>query len=586
MTLELHVETLESLYLNTKWEQIEELSATILQKGQNILDKVKVYELMILSYFAQFQPQKAIGTADEALAKLGISISQGVVGESEIKKRIKQGHESLKLLLKGKKIAELADLPELTDPYKLAAISILQQVMTSIWTTNTSFLVEIILTQLNLYFKDNNYNNSPQAAGTYACYGMLLCGVMGDIDSGYQFGKLSITLLEKYNVTKLESLVMHLFYGFIWHWRESINGKVGKEKLLNSIQQGINVGNNEYVSYICIDYCFVRFFGGVNLEQVEKDYREYTTLIKNIDIEYSIHYIEICKNIIANLRNGSQDTYHLLLGNSQDEEDKYLEIYKNQNNLYLLFIYYFGKTLFSYFCKDYFMAFNNSQEAEKYVMGITVFIPTPQHNFYFSLSLIAYYNNANTKQQKELLEQVDKNQDSMKIWSQYCPENFQHKYDLVEAEKARILGQNWQAEEFYEKAIKGAKKYEFIHEEALAYERASEFYFAFGREEIGQFYLKNAYYCYIRWGAKAKVKQLESEYPQYLLGITNPKKFQRLSARISTTGNGGEILDLTTVIKASQAISGEIQLENLLHNLMKILIENAGAQIGFLILNY
>ena len=82
-------------------------------------------------------------------------------------------------------------------------------------------------------------------------------------------------------------------------------------------------------------------------------------------------------------------TYHLLLGNSQDEEDKYLEIYKNQNNLYLLFIYYFGKTLFSYFCKDYFMAFNNSQEAEKYVMGITGFIPTPQHNFYFSLSLIA-----------------------------------------------------------------------------------------------------------------------------------------------------------------------------------------------------
>ncbi|MDE5107848.1 MAG: GAF domain-containing protein [Trichodesmium sp. St17_bin3_1_1] len=586
LTLELHVETLESLYLNTKWEQIEELSATILQKGQNILDKVKVYELMILSYFAQFQPQKAIGTADEALAKLGISISQGVVGESEIKKRIKQGHESLKLLLKGKKIAELADLPELTDPYKLAAISILQQVMTSIWTTNTSFLVEIILTQLNLYFKDNNYKNSLQAAGTYACYGMLLCGVMGDIDSGYQFGKLSITLLEKYNITKLESLVMHLFYGFIWHWRESINGKVGKEKLLNSIQQGINVGNNEYVSYICIDYCFVRFFGGVNLEQVEKDYREYTTLIKNIDIEYSIHYIEICKNIIANLRNGSQDTYHLLLGNSQDEEDKYLEIYKNQNNLYLLFIYYFSKTLFSYFCKDYFMAFNNSQEAEKYVMGITGFIPTPQHNFYFSLSLIAYYNNANTKQQKELLEQVDKNQDSMKIWSQYCPENFQHKYDLVEAEKARILGQNWQAEEFYEKAIKGAKKYEFIHEEALAYERASEFYFAFGREEIGQFYLKNAYYCYIRWGAKAKVKQLESEYPQYLLGITNPNKFQGLSARISTTGNGGEILDLTTVIKASQAISGEIQLENLLHNLMKILIENAGAQIGFLILNY
>ncbi|MDE5078999.1 MAG: GAF domain-containing protein, partial [Trichodesmium sp. St2_bin6] len=164
-----------------------------------------------------------------------------------------------------------------------------------------------------------------------------------------------------------------------------------------------------------------------------------------------------------------------------------------------------------------------------------------------------------------------------------CPENFQHKYDLVAAEKARILGQNWRAQEFYEKAIQGAKKYEFIHEEALAYERASEFYFTFGREEIGQLYLRNAYHCYIRWGAKAKVKQLESEYPQYLLGITNQNKSKGLSMKISTTGNDGEVLDLTTVIKASQAIFGEVKLEKLLKKLMKIVIENAGAQKGFLI---
>jgi hypothetical protein len=79
----------------------------------------------------------------------------------------------------------------------------------------------------------------------------------------------------------------------------------------------------------------------------------------------------------------------------------------------------------------------------------------------------------------------------MAIWSSHCPANFQHKYDLVEAEKARVLGQNWEAQEFYEKAIQGAKKYEFIHEEALAYERASEFYFTLGREEIGKLYLRN-----------------------------------------------------------------------------------------------
>ncbi|NER06329.1 MAG: GAF domain-containing protein, partial [Okeania sp. SIO3C4] len=395
-----------------------------------------------------------------------------------------------------------------------------------------------------------------------------------------------ITLLEKYNITKLETSVMHFFYGCIWHWKELINGKVAQEKLLNAIQQGINIGNNEYVCYICINYGFVRFFGGVNLAQVEEDYREYTKLIKKISQEYSINYIEICKNIIVNLRNEVLDKYCLLLGTSQDEEDAYLEIYNNQNNQWLLFIYYFGKTLVSYFLKDYFMAFNNSQQAGKFVVAIGGYLPAPQHNFYSSLSLIAYYNDANAKKQKELLEQVEKNQESMKIWSQSCLENFQHKYNLVEAEKARILGQNWQAQEFYEKAIQGAKKYEFIHEEALAYERAAEFYLALGREEIGQLYLRNAHHCYNNWGAKAKVKQLEEEYPQYFIGVTNKSTSKSLNTTSSISGNDGEILDLTTVIKASQAISGEIKLKKLLNNLMKITIENAGAQKGFLILNH
>jgi len=218
------------------------------------------------------------------------------------------------------------------------------------------------------------------------------------------------------------------------------------------------------------------------------------------------------------------------------------------------------------------------------VIAIVGYIGKPHHIFFFSLSHLAYYPSCNREQQKELLKQINRNLNHLKNYASHCPENFQHKCDLVEAEKARVLGQNWKAQEFYEKAIQGAKKYEFIHEEALAYERASEFYFTLGREEIGKLYLRNAYHCYIRWGAKVKVQQLEEEYPQYLLGISNQNKSKGLSTTISTTGNDGAVLDLTTIFKASQAISGEIKLENLLQKLMKIVIENAGAQKGCLIL--
>ena len=583
LALEIHLETLEILYLSTRWQRFEVLSIAILENVSNILDKVKVYELIILSYYAQFQPEKAISTAIEVLAQLGINISQENSNTSQIKNRIEREHQSLNLLLRGKNIEDLANLPQMTDPYKLSAISILQPVMTASWTTNFSLFIEIIFIQLNLCLE---YNNPPQAAVIYASYGMLLCGVIGNIDYGYQFGKLSIILLEKKNIPKLEALVKFIYYAFIWHWGKFINDKITHKKVIASLQQGINTGNNEYVCYIAIYYCLIRFFGGYNLKNIEEDYNNYTKLINKFNQEYSINYIKISSRIVENLISTSQSKHSLLTGKNRDEENKYLKKYILQKNEWLLFIYYLGKVFIFYFLKDFDKAFKNIQHAAKYVMsvcGTTSF--SLQHNFYSSLIYLACYDDFSADKRKECLEQVEENQNSIKIWAEYCQENCQHKYDLVEAEKARVLGQNWQAEEFYEKAIQGAKKYEFLHEEALAYERAAEFYLALERSEIGQLYLRNAHHCYSRWGANAKVQQLEEEYPEYLLVITNQGKSTNLSTTISTTGSAGEILDLNTVLKASQAISGEIKLEKLLQNLMKIAIENAGAQKGFLILN-
>jgi len=582
LILDLQVEILETLYLETQYEKVEELSTNILQNTNNILDQVKVYELRILSFFALFQPDKAIDTAIKILAKLGINLSQNIVSEDQLKNRFIEEDKFLKLLLKSNNIEDITLLPVMTDPYKLAAMSILQPVMTATWTTKYLLFVEIVLLQLNLCFR---YGNSPQSARTYAFYGMLFCSLTGDIDSGFQYGKLSINLLEKYSISKLEPWVLYLYYGYIWPFKECVNNNVALEDIRNSLFKAIDTGNNECASYICFSFCLIKFIGGYDLEQVEENFRECTKIIEKINQEYSIKFMEICSNFIANITKNSQQKEIILIGKSQEEENAHLKKYVEQNNYFLLFIYHFGKIIICYVLKDFINSFNNSQEAEKYVLafggGGSINLV---HNFFLSLSCLMQYKNSALQQQKELLKQVEINQESLKVSAQYCTDNFQHKYDLVEAEKSRVLGQNWQAEEFYEKAIQGAKKYEFIHEEAIAYERASEFYFSLGREEIGKLYLRNAHHCYLRWGAKAKVKQLEEEYPQYLLGITNQSKSNKLSTTISTSGTDGEVLDLATILKASQAISSEIDLENLLQKLIKIVIENAGAQKGCLIL--
>ena len=577
LTWELYIETLELLYLNNKFEQFEELSETIIKQSKELLEQAKVNQLKILYYFTTFQTNKAIDTALKALLGFGINISQESI---DIEKKIVQQQNLLQSFLKDKKIEDLANLPVMTDQTKIAVMLILQQMITATNITNVPLSVEVTLTQLNLCIK---YGNPPHAAYIYGNYGMLLCSIKGDVNHGYEFGKLALNLLNKFNIPRLEAFVVQIYYGLIWHWKEHIMNLVALNKLIHAFTIGINTGQNEFATYAAIDYCLIKFCCGHSLEEVDGDYQKYSRFIKNLRQQFSIYCIEILHKIVINFLNINNDKV-LIIGNSTEEEEEYLKSWKKINNEWLIFLVYFAKTVSFYFFKDYIHAYINGIKAEKYLKSSSSFLTAPQYNFYSSLSYLANYNNCDLKQQKKLMGQVEKNQESMKIWANHCLANFQNKYDLVAAEKARVLRQYWQAEDLYERAIQGAKKYEFLQEEALAYERAAEFYLYLGREEIGQLYLRNAYHCYARWGAKAKVKALESEYPQFLMDINDRKENQSINITESTVGTNPQALDIITVTKASQVLASEIKLDQLLAKLMKTVIENGGAQKGFLIL--
>ncbi|KYC36074.1 guanylate cyclase [Scytonema hofmannii PCC 7110] len=577
LTLEIHEETLELLYLNTKLAQIENFSEIIIKQAKLNLDKVRAYQIKILYYYSIFQSQKAINTALEILPELGINLSTQAI---DINTKIEQLQKYIKLLLKNKRIKDIANLPAIIEPQKLSAIQILQQIISATHTTNFSLFVWVILTLVDFCIK---YGNSPQAASIYVTYGMLLCGNKRDILQGYEFGKISLKLLEKINNTKSKAFVVQMYYGQVWHWKEYLKDKVAQQTLLNGFQKGIDTGEYEYASYAVINYCLIKFLRGEDLEEVTLCYKKYTNSIEKLKQEFCFYNIKIFYNLTRLLLQKNHNI-PIIIGNSQQQENQYLKEWKNQNNEWLLLFIYFSKTVYCYLLKDYCNAFNNAIKAEKYKNGTAAYLTTPQHNFYSSLSFLAHYHNCNLEQQKNIIEKVEKNQDDMKIWAGHCPANFQNKYDLVEAEKARALAENWQAQELYEKAIQGAKKSEFIHEEAIAYERAAEFYFSLSREEIGKLYLRNAYHCYSCWGAKAKVQALELEYPQFLMDINDRKENQSINTTESTASTNPQALDIVTVTKASQILASEIKLDQLLAKLMKIVIENGGAQKGFLIL--
>ena len=128
----------------------------------------------------------------------------------------------------------------------------------------------------------------------------------------------------------------------------------------------------------------------------------------------------------------------------------------------------------------------------------------------------------------------------------------------------------------YEQAIRSARAHGFVQNEALAHEVAARFYVARGLETFANACLQNARYCYLRWGADGKVRQLDRLYPQLAAPAGQPPT--------ATIGSPADQLDIATVVKASQAVSSEIVLPKLIERLMAIALENAGADRGLLIL--
>ncbi|HEY9857913.1 MAG TPA: ATP-binding protein, partial [Candidatus Obscuribacterales bacterium] len=245
-----------------------------------------------------------------------------------------------------------------------------------------------------------------------------------------------------------------------------------------------------------------------------------------------------------------------------------------------------NKLILCYLFGEFIQAVEHAAEAERYLDGVRGWFSVPVFYFYDSLAQLSIYPSIPQTQQEPILNQVGQNQEKLRYWADHAPMNFQHKYELVEAERSRVLGQIAQARELYDQAIAGAKAQGYLQEEALANERAAEFYFSLGRNKFAKAYLSEAYYGYVRWGAIAKLKHLEAKYPDIFSRMQQRESLNhdKQPAHRSTTSNHAQTLDLATIVKASQVLSSEIVLTRLLEKLMQIVMENAGAEIGLLLL--
>jgi PAS domain S-box-containing protein len=587
LMLALHEEASEAAYLNGQFDQMAQWLAIVLHQGTTLLDQMKAYEIQIQAYIAQDRPIEAVNLALAVLKSLGVHLPHNP----------KQYHVALalwqtRLALLGKRIDQLVQLPPMTDPTKLAATRILASVMSAASFSLPNLFILIALKILNLSL---NYGNLDLSAYAYGTYGQILCGIVGDVDQGYQFGQLAVKLLTKLDAKHLKAKVLMVVNDFVVHWRAHVKETLAP--FIEAYQSGLETGDLEFAARSAMVYAYHSYFMGQELTALSQEIANYSTAIRDLKQTKFIYMNERYRQVVLNLI-GQSDHPCRLVGEAYNE-DELLPLHFQSNDRNAIFNVYFHKAILCYLFQEYPEAVINIVNAKNYLANTTGLLLVPLFHFYESLIHLAVFSLVPEARQKQILQQVTANQQKLKRWANHAPMNHLHKFYLVEAERHRVLQQWSQAREAYDRAISLAEEHEYVNEAALANELAARFYLEQPRSKLAQLYLTDAYYSYVRWGAKAKVKALEKQYPQLATLVSG--KSSGLVARLSTQGqetdelgttstltassiNITEALDLATVLKASQALSSEIQIERLLSTLVQMAIENAGAETGVLIL--
>ncbi|MEO0533934.1 MAG: AAA family ATPase [Cyanobacteria bacterium P01_A01_bin.123] len=581
----------EVAYLQGKFEAMEKYADQVLTHTQDLLSQVKIYEIKIVAYQAQGRSQAAITTGLQVLKAFGLNFP-----ENPNKGQVMLALARTKLAQLNITIEDLAELPVMTDPSQLVIMGIIAKLLPIAYTSRPLLFALIVLNQVRLSIK---WGNCPQGTIAYLAYAVSLCKLFGDIDSAYRLGQVALLLSDKFGVRAMQASVIQVAAAFTQHWKQSLRDTVSP--LLQAYAVSLEVGEPENAANSVYFACGHRFWLGESLPALAQAMANYYQEIDalNQDVALQLHGInwQTVENLLG------EATNPCALDGKIYVADTMRSVHQRSGNLQAIFVAHFQQLFLNYLFGNYTDAIAQAELAEAYLDVVPAQVVFATYHVYRALTCLALIGLGQSTQNKERLAQANRDLKKLTKWAHHAPENYAHRVALIQAEKHRVLGNRLAAMEAYDQAITLAQSNQYSQEAGLAQELAGRFYLDWGKAAIAQTYLVNAYYSYEHWGAKAKLDDFKQCYQAHLpttlweASEMNPEQVAALqnlpgsdglmkheTTSLSRSTSLSQTLDATTVVKASQALSSEIQLDQLLETLMQVLLENAGAQQGALLL--
>ncbi|QCK16164.1 sensor histidine kinase [Mangrovivirga cuniculi] len=572
---DLIIGAMECAYLVGDYEKMDTLGDQIFNQSDSIYDQVDAYRVLIYSLIARNRYKEA--------TDLGINVLKNFDVHFPVKPtkfQIVISYLKTRYLIGKKEASHFNDLPPIEDPKALAILEIILSFSSAAYHVTPELFPLVIMKMLRLSLK---YGTSTNLISTYAAYGILLCGISGKMNEGYSYGVESLKMLDSFpDASQVNSRTKLIFTTFISHWKDHLNKSL--PLLLESYQDGLKSGDQEFAAGSIFVHSYHSFLLGESLPVLLKRLKDFHKKIGQLKQKSYELYSSIDLQAIANLTE-NPDNPAELIGKYFNENNflKKDDHQEKRNDKTALFHFHFFKMSHYLLSDEYHLAYEHSEKLNELEVAMsTPFIP--HHVFYDSLIGLGLCQNSNSESlRRKWSKRIKSNQKKMKKWMKYAPMNFSHKFLIVEAGFAHLFNKDQErAQILFDQSIVEATKNNYTNDLAIAYDLAAKFYDSIGDLSKKSEYFTKAYTAYKKWGVAIKVMKLQSYAgPQDL--------FSSSGTVVSTTYNelSGDLslVDLSTIIKASSAISSEIKFKKLIHQLLKIVTQNAGAQSGVFILN-
>ena len=465
------------------------------------IEKADVLSILIVQYTLLARYPEAIAAGRQALAVLGISLP-----EADFEAARNDEIAQVRQQLHGRSVASLFELPVMSQPEMLMAARILITMGPPCYRSDQRLWGVIVPRVVNLTLR---WGNIAQIGYSHTAFGGLLGWVDADYATAKEFGELATRLMTSTFRSPSDQSVFYLMIGSsIRHWFQHL--KYGTQDYRDAYEIGLRSGNLQYAAYAFGHDMYCRFYQGAPLAGLIRETQRSLVFGRTRHNQWAIDLLEGGLNIFNGLAGESPASN----GNEGWSEAEFLQRVADHHNIQVTCIYKVLKTFSLLLAGHHADALALSDEAEPliYTVGTQGLLPWPEHVFARLLILTALYAQADENRQTQWRTELAPMMQKLRIWADNCPDNFEHKYLLAAAELARIDNRVTEAMVLYDQAVEAAQAGRFLQWEGLANERAASFWLECGNERLAHVCWQQAYVCFSRWGAAAKVRAMETNY--------------------------------------------------------------------------